>query len=184
MSQESGAFGSRVAALDETVDRWFEPLRANEITDRIFYGASALGDFSLIWHVLGAWKGLLPGGHPRDSVRLSTAMGIESLVINQGVKRLFRRVRPARDEVATDRYVRRPITSSFPSGHTSAAMTAAAILGRRSRIGPIYYLIGAVVATSRIHVRMHHASDVVGGVAVGLLMGRAAAKFVGRPKNR
>jgi undecaprenyl-diphosphatase len=32
------------------------------------------------------------------------------------------------------------------------------------------------VALSRVHVRIHHASDVVGGVAVGVALGALAKK--------
>ena len=39
---------------------------------------------------------------------------------------------------------------------------------------PLYYAVAAVVATSRVYVKMHHASDVVAGAALGALMGHAA----------
>lgn len=168
-----GPFGPGVDRFDEMVDTWFEPLRHNPVIDRLFYAASTLGDFSLIWHTIGAWRGVLPGGSPRDAVRLSAVLGVESLVVNQGIKRLFGRVRPRR-LAAGSRHIRRPLTSSFPSGHASAAMTAAAVLARGSRLGPAYYLVGAVVATSRIHVQMHHASDVVAGALTGAALGKIA----------
>lgn len=174
----TGPFRPAVDAFDQAVDGWFEPLRRNPAADRVFYAASAIGDFSLIWHVLGAWKGLLPGGKPRDAVRLSAVMAIESALVNQGVKRLFGRVRPNRGDGGGERNIRQPITSSFPSGHASAAMTAAAMLSRRSRIGVVYYALGAVVATSRIHVKMHHASDVAAGAVTGAVIGRVASRVL------
>ncbi|MEZ5218677.1 MAG: phosphatase PAP2 family protein [Ilumatobacteraceae bacterium] len=58
-------------------------------------------------------------------------LGVESLLVNQGLKRLFRRDRPT--TTGDDRYrVRQPSTSSFPSGHASAAFFAARLLTRRS----------------------------------------------------
>jgi undecaprenyl-diphosphatase len=36
--------------------------------------------------------------------------------------------------------------------------------------------LGGLVAASRIHVRIHHASDVVGGLAVGLALGTVLRK--------
>jgi undecaprenyl-diphosphatase len=64
---------------------------------------------------------------------------------------------------------RRPQTSSFPSGHASSAVLAASVLSKGSRLAPAYKIIAALVATSRIHVRAHHASDVLAGAAVGLI---------------
>ncbi|MFV1991245.1 MAG: phosphatase PAP2 family protein, partial [Acidimicrobiales bacterium] len=70
---------------------------------------------------------------------------------------------------------RTPLTSSFPSGHASAAMMAAAVLSyRRPVLTPLFYGIGGIVATSRAYVRIHHASDVVGGLVLGAVLGRIA----------
>lgn len=180
--EPAGPFGPAVDRFDAAVDRLFDPLRANPTTDRILYAASALGEFSLIWHTIGAWRGVITRS-PRDAVRLSAALGIESLVVNQGIKRAFRRVRPRRDGAGT-RHVRQPITSSFPSGHASAAITAAALLSRRGRGAPLYYGAAALVAASRVHVRMHHASDVVAGVITGAALGRVIGGVLDRLDGR
>ena len=42
-----------VRAIDARVDDLFAPLRGNRIADRVFYSASALGDFGLLWLALG-----------------------------------------------------------------------------------------------------------------------------------
>jgi undecaprenyl-diphosphatase len=39
------------------------------------------------------------------------------------------------------------------------------------RLAPLYFATAVVVATSRVYVRIHHASDVVGGMAVGRVLG-------------
>lgn len=179
-TDDPGPFGSSVDALDATIDSWFDPLRANPVTDRIFYVASTLGDFSLVWHLIGAYRGVLPGAKPRDAARLSAVMGIESLVVNQGIKRLFGRVRPVRPTDSGELHIRQPVTSSFPSGHASAALTAAAVLSRKSHLAPVYYAAAAVVALSRVHVRMHHPSDVAAGAVTGVVLGRLAVRILDR----
>ena len=55
-------FGPTVARFDEAVDAWFDGLRGNPVADRIFYLASALGDFSLIWHLAGFARAALGAG--------------------------------------------------------------------------------------------------------------------------
>lgn len=181
----SGAPGAdRVAQLQELVehfDTWadaqLERVRGNPLADRVFNAASTLGDFSVIWHLTGVSRLLGGGDRRRQAVVLAALLGTESLLVNQGIKRVFRRSRPT--EAGDERYeVRRPSTSSFPSGHASSAMLAATVLtswtGRRT--APLWYGMAAVVATSRVYVRIHHASDVVGGAALGLALGKLAVR--------
>ncbi|WP_419910822.1 phosphatase PAP2 family protein [Candidatus Poriferisodalis sp.] len=171
----------RIAGLDETVDRWWEILRGRKVVDRVMYGASDVGEFSQIWHVLGAIRALAPRREASDALRFSALMALESLVVNQGVKRLFGRHRPGTAaENPTQHRLRQPISSSFPSGHASAAFCAAAVLSRGSRLGPLYRLAAVIVAVSRIHVRLHHASDVIAGAALGEAIGRIAARLMRR----
>ncbi len=175
------AAAQQIARFDGTVDRWWEVLRGRKLMDRVMYGASDIGEFSQLWHVLGAIRALAPRRQASDALRFSALMALESLVVNQGVKRLFARRRPGTAaENPTRHRLRQPITSSFPSGHASAAFCAAAVLSRGSRLGPVYRLAAVIVAASRIHVRLHHASDVIAGAAVGEAIGRLASRLMQR----
>jgi undecaprenyl-diphosphatase len=46
---------------------------------------------------------------------------------------------------------------------------------------PVLFVLAAVVSLSRAYVRIHHASDVVGGVIVGLAIGAAVVSLVPLP---
>jgi undecaprenyl-diphosphatase len=165
----------RASAFDDAVDQAFDKVRGHRVVDRVFYEASSLGDFSLLWHLIGATQALRAGDPLADLIRTSSILGIESIAVNQGVKRLFQRERPIHLPDRPHR-LRTPLTSSFPSGHATAAFTAAVVLsdGRRGR--PVYFVVAAIVASSRVHVRIHHASDVVAGAAVGYAIGRVARR--------
>ena len=110
-------------------------------------------------------------------LRLSAALLAEAVLVNGVIKSFFGRRRPV---VAGRRphTLRQPLTSSFPSGHASAAMVAAALLSRRSPWAPAYYALALVVALSRIHVRIHHASDVAAGIGVGAALGSIARRLL------
>jgi undecaprenyl-diphosphatase len=116
------------------------------------------------------------GGDVGAAARFAAAMGIESAVTNGPVKALFNRVRPFDyEEIVFPHGLRRPVTSSFPSGHATAGFCAATLLG-----GGPWYVAAAAVATTRVYVRLHHASDVVAGAALGLALGLAMRPFVNR----
>ena len=54
---------------------------------------------------------------------------------------------------------------------------AAAMLSDGRRAKPAYYALATLVAVSRIHVRIHHASDVAAGIAVGVGLGSVAKRL-------
>ena len=168
--------------LFRSADAALEPLRRNRAVARVFGAASRVGDFSVVWHVTGLVRAVGSAARLRESVFLSCALGVESLVVNQGIKRMFRRERPTAS--GDDRFdLRTPSTSSFPSGHASSATFAVIVLAGFVG-GPLSWLfvtIGTVVALSRAVVRIHHMSDIIGGIATGAVLGiaaRAAASAV------
>lgn len=167
-----------VQRFDDLVDGWFDRVRGNAAVDRVYYVASELGDWSLIWHLLGAAQAATTRDADaglRRLLRLSAGLGAESALVNGAIKSVFRRTRPV-NESARPHRLRTPRTSSFPSGHASSAFFAAALLSEGSRAKPLYYGVAFVVATSRIHVRIHHASDVVAGAALGATLGAAVRR--------
>ncbi len=164
-----------LATFDTWADSRLERLRGNRFTDKLFTVASAVGDFSLIWHLIGATRGLTSDSRANQAFVFFALIGAESLIVNQGIKRLFRRARPT--EAGDARFpVRKPVTSSFPSGHASAAFFAATVLTYWSGIAwaPAWFAVAAIVATSRAYVRIHHPSDIIGGALVGLALGQVA----------
>lgn len=162
-----------VDRFDEAVDRRWDSIRGNPVADRVFYAASEMGDFGLIWMAVAALHAI--GGDTRQGralLRLAAALGIESVVVNQGLKRLFRRERPSWAVGERPHGLRQPSTSSFPSGHSTSAVTAAILISTTSPVPQaVWWGMAGVVATSRVHVKIHHASDVIGGLMVGAVIG-------------
>ncbi len=161
--------------FDDAVDTIFSPLRGLPMANRILFGASNVADHSILWFTLSAVRGLRKGGE-RYAVRAAAALLAESILVNLGIKTIFGRSRPTW-EGDLPHEIRTPLTSSFPSGHASAAACAAVLLSDNDRLWPVYVGLAALVAPSRIHVRMHHASDVVAGLAIGTAFGLLVKKI-------
>lgn len=164
---------SAIDRIDDRLDEAWERLRGVPALDRLFYTASEAADFSVLWHTLGVVQAVIEDD-PKVALAVSAALGAESALINGPVKSMFKRSRPVHDGPRPHN-LRQPKTSSFPSGHASAAMVAAAMLSRHGG-GPLWYALGAVVAVSRVHVRIHHGSDVVGGLVAGVALGAVARR--------
>jgi membrane-associated phospholipid phosphatase len=166
-----------IQRFDDMVDGWFDRIRGTEPADRILYALTELGDFGLIWVLLGWANGLRGEEHARAALRLTAALALESVVVNGAVKSQFERERPV-VQVERPHKLRVPLTTSFPSGHSSSAMVAGMLLTQKASTPTkvAVFGLGSLVALSRIHVRIHHASDVVGGVAVGVVIGTVLRK--------
>ncbi|MSO15117.1 MAG: phosphatase PAP2 family protein [Ilumatobacteraceae bacterium] len=166
-------------SFDTAGDQLFERLRKKRIFISIFGIASTVGDFSIVWHVTGFLYALGSMHRLHQAIALSIALGAESIIVNQGVKRIFRRERPTVS--GDERFdVRTPSTSSFPSGHASSATFAAIILISITGfpLAILWIIMAAIVALSRVVVRIHHLSDIVGGVITGAILGAIAVPII------
>jgi hypothetical protein len=88
-------FRSAVATFDDNVDRSFSHIRGKGPADRVFYTASALGDFGLIWVAIALVRALR-GGRLNEvaAARGIVATGLESVLVNVVLKSFVRRTRP------------------------------------------------------------------------------------------
>lgn len=163
-----------VGAFDRRVDGFAARLRGHPVADRVLYGLSQAGNHSMLWHGINAVDAAVGGrDRRRRALRRSVILATDQALVNGPVKWMFRRGRP--DHIDEHPHaLRTPVTSSFPSGHASAGACAATLLGRDLGAAPLWWGLAAAVAWSRVHVGVHHASDVVGGTVAGVVLARLA----------
>lgn len=160
-----------VSTFDDAVDSAFAGIRNKPLADRVAYVASEAADYSVAWHVISLAMAVVSPSRRRHAVRLAVALGIESVLVNGVLKKATNRPRP---EMLEDRAfeVRRPQTTSFPSGHASSAALSAVLFSEAMPRGrKLWVLLAVIVGASRIHNRMHHASDVAAGAVLGTVFG-------------
>jgi len=165
------------AAFDERVDQALEKIRDKKVVVVVFSIASAVGDFGILWHVIGLLRSIGSMDRLQQALVFSGMIGLESLILNQGIKRLFRRSRPT--ERGDDRFaLRKPRTSSFPSGHSTISVATYLVLAivlaglvqrRRSRamIHAVATLLILSIGFSRVYLGVHWPTDVLAGWALG-----------------
>jgi undecaprenyl-diphosphatase len=62
-----------------------------------------------------------------------------------------------------------PHSHSFPSGHTATSFAGATALSLvYPRGAPVFYLLAAAIAYSRLYVGVHFPLDVLGGIVIGV----------------
>ncbi|WP_425440516.1 bifunctional phosphatase PAP2/diacylglycerol kinase family protein [Prauserella shujinwangii] len=126
-----------------------------------------------LWWAVAAVLATRKGPVRRGALRGIAAVAAASASANLLGKPLLPRRRPAADWVPEHRrLVRRPTSSSFPSGHAASATAfVTAVTMESPRTGAALLPLAAAVAYSRVHTGVHWPSD----VGAGMLIGAASA---------
>ena len=159
-------------SIDGWIDDRIGALRGNPVADRLMYSASWFGDDGKGWIACSLVRSLRTEAPAHTFLRQMAWLGIESAIVNGPAKGAVRRQRPGHVSNHPHR-LRRPTNSSFPSGHAASAATMATLLSEDG-LAPLWWTLAIGVAASRVYVGVHHASDVLGGLAIGTAIGLAA----------
>jgi undecaprenyl-diphosphatase len=112
---------------------------------------------------LGGWRGR------KAAAAGLAAVAVAQLVSNGVCKQLADRPRPPKEWFPHDEAEDRPDSSSFPSGHTAAAVAfTTAVVPAWPLAGALCTVPAAMVAVERVQSGAHYPSDVTAGAAIGL----------------
>jgi undecaprenyl-diphosphatase len=101
------------------------------------------------------------------------ATGLAELLSNGVAKQCVERQRPPKQWIPHQDVEDRPDSSSFPSGHTAAAVAfSAAVTFVWPAAGAVCAVPAGLVAVERVHSGAHYPSDVAAGAALGLVSAR------------
>ena len=181
-----------VGAWDNSVNRWFVTVRTSSLDSATAFGSALGGAPVIVGLGLAAAIGLAAAHRWRAVGFLVTGLLIETTVFLTTATVLYR-PRPLVPKLEAS-----PPTSSFPSGHTAAAIVLylglAIILGtltRSSLLRALAWILAIVIPTfvgvSRMYLGMHHPTDVLGACVLGvgaLLFAMLAARTAGAVGKR
>ena len=162
-----------IGRLDYTTFQWLR-FQHWPFVDSVMAGLSDLARGGAIWMVLAVLIALLyPSRWPAATQVLLTVL-LTGLLIDHVAKPLFDRARPFESYADTRVYGYKPTTRSFPSGHAAQAVAGAYALTRLapdSRV--VFWVLGVLIAFSRIYLGVHYPTDVIAGALFGLAVAKA-----------
>lgn len=168
MSELPRARFGHVARMDDTMSRAVSRIPESAV-DRGMLHLTRSANTGGLWLAVAAALALKPGPPRRAALRGVIALGGSSFLVNLVLKSLIPRRRPPAELMPIGRrLVAAPVSSSFPSGHSSnAAAFATAVALESPRTALAVAPVAAAVAYSRIHTGAHWPSDVLVGAGVG-----------------
>jgi membrane-associated phospholipid phosphatase len=171
--------GRALGRIDGAGERWSGKLRGRRWADVGAAVLSNLSDYGAVWVLAAAWKARRAGTGRRRAVVALGLAGVASFAVNRALKQVAGRSRPEAGDAAGGALpVRAPASSSFPSGHTLASWCTAVVLPDQPSMRGAALVFAAAVAASRVHLRAHHASDVLGGAIIGAALGTMVRPLV------
>lgn len=157
---------------------WIQTLRT-PILDQVMRFITSLGNAGIIWIALAIILLVIPKTRKTGSI-VTASLVINIIVVNLILKNVFARVRPFDVNTAVQLLVSRPTDYSFPSGHTSMAVTVvmALFLARSKKLAWPALVLAVLIAFSRMYLYVHYPTDILGGVVVGILCGLMGKWFI------
>lgn len=104
---------------------------------------------------------------------------VGALITNVTLKPLVARSRPCWINDTVQLLVSNPHDFSFPSGHSQASfVSATAVFCNNKKWGIAAYLLAALIAFSRLYLYVHFPTDVLAGIAIGLIVGFIVSRLL------
>lgn len=159
------------------------PQRTTGLAERLPVALSRAADHGKLWMAVAGGLALSGGSRRRAAVRGLGSQAVSSFLANVVIKSLVHRARPSAARGSISSRVRKPVTSSFPSGHSaSAAAFATGAALEVPALGPPLAFLALGVAWSRVRVGVHRPIEVIAGASLGIAVALTAKRLV-RPRR-
>ena len=139
------------------------------IMDKVMVILTYLGNGGIIWIIIAAL--LISNKKYRKIGFMALAALILSAILGDEIlKHLFKRTRPLETIPVVNLLIARPLSYSFPSGHTMSSFAVAGVLAKYFKNYAIEFIsLASLIAFSRMYLYVHYPSDVLGGAVLGLI---------------
>lgn len=152
--------------------------------DKFMVIFTTLGNMGTVWIVIALLL-ILGKKYRRIGFMVLIAMLLGTILGDGIVKHVVMRIRPSESIPIDKLLIPKPLSYSFPSGHTTSSFAAAGILCRYfKKYAALFLILAFLIAFSRLYLYVHYPTDVLGGVILGLLCSRIAVELFQRLRKK
>ena len=141
----------------------------NGLFDYFFVFLSKLGNAGIIW-ILISFYFISKKENRTLGIMMIIALIGSFVVSNLLLKNYFARPRPYVNS-SIELLINKNNEYSFPSGHTSSSFAVAMMIYYfKKDIGKWAFVLASLIAFSRLYLFRHYPTDIIGGIAIGILI--------------
>ena len=143
--------------------------------DRVMILSTYAGTGAFIWWIALAIPFVISKTYRNPGIILIASLGINYLLGEIIIKKSVGRGRPSNLIDEEEMKIHKPKDNSFPSGHTASSFCAFTVTFWNC---PAYFwipslIVASMISFSRLYLRVHYLSDVLGGIVLGVIDGSA-----------
>ena len=166
-------------AIDNKGLKYISEKFQNRTFDKMMPIITMMGNLGVIWFVISSLM-FLKVEYRIIGIGVILAVALTTIIGEGIIKHIVRRSRPFQDK-EEKLLINKPITYSFPSGHTASSFAALAVfLQMNGKLGLIVSPIATLIAFSRVYLKVHYPTDVIFGMLLGFTCGITVVSFLGR----
>lgn len=164
---------STIQNIDWTVLHGIQSVLKCAVLDFILPKITMLGDGGTIW-IISAFAMIFTKKYRRFGIVLLAGLAF-GLLTGTVIKDIVARPRPYTMDANIHPAIAFPRGTSFPSGHTLSSTIAATIITKTNKKFAFAAIpLAALIAFSRLYLRVHFLSDVVIAICLGVIIGLAS----------
>ena len=139
----------------------------NRFIDKLMIAVTLSGELGIIWIIISFFL-FSRTKYTKEAIMVLLAIALASILGEGIIKHIVKRKRPFIKNNIIKLMISQPGTYSFPSGHTASSFAAATVFIRTDmRLTSLIVAIAVLISFSRLYLRVHYLSDVIGGIILG-----------------
>lgn len=160
---------SLIQIIDSSILWYIKNNMHAPIMDKAMVIITSLGNGGAIWIIIAAL--LMINKRYRKIGFMALGALILSTILGEGIlKHVVHRMRPSTDVPAVNLLIAKPISYSFPSGHTASSFAVAGVLAKYIKKYALeFFGLASLIAFSRLYLYVHYPTDVLAGIVLGLI---------------
>lgn len=174
---------SLIQHIDDSILLYINNNMHGQIMDKAMIFITSLGNAGFIWIVITVF--LISNKKYRNAGLMALGALILSTLLGEGIiKHIFHRMRPSDVIPAANLLISKPLSYSFPSGHTASSFAAAGVLAKYFKKYTLeLYCLASLIAFSRLYLYVHYPTDILAGIILGLLCSRITIYLFNKKVN-